>query len=148
MRSAGLAPLAAALLLVSCGGGEGDSPPADSRPDLQIVRVRMDLMAAPAAKLVAEIRNTGASVARGFDCRCYWSCPGRSLYSTELRIMQDGVLEGGAASSFSTEAPPSRFGCPGPPPVIDMSCKVDDRGKVDESEENNNGWTGPIRLSW
>jgi len=148
MRSTELAWLAAAALLAACGERSATSAPADPRPDLQIVNVHMDLMAAPSAKLVAEIRNTGGSAARGFDCRCFWSCPGRSLYSTELRVVEDGAVEAGGVATFSTDAPPSRFGCPGPPPVIDLSCKVDDRGAVDEREENNNTWSGPIRLGY
>jgi hypothetical protein len=143
-----LAPAAAALLLLACGGSEGGGEPEDPRPDLQIVRVRMDLMAVPSSKLVAEIRNTGISPARGFDCRCFWSCPGRSLYSTELRIMDDGSLDAGQVGSFSVDAPRHRFGCPGEPTVLDMSCQVDDRGKVEEVEEHNNGWSGSVRLSF
>jgi hypothetical protein len=148
MKAAGVALLVAAALLLACGAGDGAAPPADARPDLQIVRVRMDLMAAPASKLVAEIRNAGASAAHGFDCRCSWSCPGRSLFSTELRVARDAALGAGATGEFSVDASPDRFGCPGPPPAIDMSCTVDDRGAIDESDENNNGWTGPIRLGY
>ena len=148
MRPAGIAPLVACWLLVACGGGDAATPAGDPRPDLQIVRVRMDLMAAPASKLVAEIRNAGASAAHGFDCRCTWACPGRSVFSTELRVAQGAALEAGATSAFALDASPDRFGCPGPPPAIDMSCTVDDRGAVEESDENNNAWTGPIRLGY
>jgi len=143
-----LAPATAAALLLACGGSEDGGAPADLRPDLQIVRVRMDLMAAPTSKLIAEIRNAGASPARGFDCRCFWSCPGRSLYSTELRIMEDGSLDAGQVAPFSVEAPPHRFGCPGSPTVLDVSCQVDDRGSVAEVDEHNNGWSGPVRLGF
>lgn len=137
----------AATLLLACGGSETPEP-GDARPDLQIGRVRMDLMAQPSAKLIAEIRNAGASTARGFGCRCSWSCAGRSLYSSEIRIVADGSLGPGELASFSTDAAPYRFGCPGSPPVIELTCDVDDRGAVEELDEHNNRWSGPVRLNF
>jgi len=122
--------------------------PVDPRPDLQLVRVRMDLIAAPNSTLSAEVRNAGGSAARGFGCRCLWSCAGRSLYNTELRIMDDASLEAGEVSSFSVAAPPHRFGCPGSTTVLSLNCTVDDRDRVKEVDENNNGWSGPVRLAW
>jgi hypothetical protein len=148
MRSAAVVSIALAALFASCGGGEQAAAPADPRPDLQILSVRMDLMAVPTSKIVAEIRNSGGSTARGFGCRCYWSCPGQALFSTELRIMDGAVLAAGATQSFSVEAPPHRFGCPGPPPVLDLSCVVDDGEAVEEAEENDNRWGGPVRLAY
>jgi hypothetical protein len=148
MKLTPAAGIALAALLASCGGGEEAAAPADARPDLQILSVRMDLMAIPASKIVAEVRNAGGSTAQGFDCRCHWSCPGVSLYNTELRIMEGAVLAAGATQSFSIEAPPHSFGCAGPPPVLDVNCVVDDRGAVDEFDENNNRWGGSVRLAY
>jgi hypothetical protein len=137
-------------LLLACGnGGEaGVQTPADPRPDLQLLRVRMDLLAAQNSSLVAEVQNTGASAARGFGARCLWSCAGRSLYNTELRIMDDAALEAGESSSYSVAAPPHRFGCPAATTILSLSCTVDDRGRVEERDENNNAWSGPVRLAW
>jgi hypothetical protein len=137
-------------LLLACGdGGEGGAAaPVDPRPDLQLLRVRMDLVAAPNSSLVAEVQNAGGSPARGFGARCLWSCAGRSLYNTELRIMDDALLEAGEISSFSIAAPPHRFGCPAATTVLSLNCTVDDRGRVEERDENNNDWSGPVRLAW
>jgi len=140
--------LALALSLpLACGeGGGGAETPVDPRPDLQIVRVHMDLMAAPAARLVAEIRNAGASAAAGFDCRCIWVCSSRSLYNSEMRVVKGGAIAAGEVASFSVDAPPHRFGCPDSAAVIELTCNVDEAGVVDEVDEHNNEWKGPVRL--
>jgi hypothetical protein len=138
--------LAAALALLGCGETE-PAAPVDLRPDLQLVSVRMDLGARPLPALIAETRNKGAGAAHGIGCRCVWSCPG-SLLSTGLQVVTDGVLDSGARAEFSVDAPPERFGCPGPPPALDLTCEVDDRRRIDESNEHNNGWSGPVRLGW
>ena len=137
----------AAALLAACGGSES-ADPGDLRADLQISRVRLDLMARPGAKLIAEIRNAGASPARGFGCRCTWVCPGRSLFSSEIRIADDASVGPAETGSFSTDAAPYRFGCAGSPPVIELTCDVDDRGAVEELDEHNNQWKGPVRLNY
>ena len=96
--------------------------------------------------LRATVVNTDAGLADGFGCDCSWACPAGTVISDGVNLVQGGYIVGRSSAIYTRPMSPLDWGCAGPPAILNVHCEVDSTQQVRESNENNNGWDGELRL--
>lgn len=137
------------------GGDVGDStqtptptsPKPTSQADLQIIDVRVEKWDQPgyAHQLVATVRNNGAGLASGFDGDCEWDCSWGRITHAGANIVQAGYISGNSQHTYTQ---PLNVQCEGSPTTLYFVCTIDYHNDVNETNENNNQWSGQVNIPW
>jgi hypothetical protein len=111
------------------------------QPDLQIVNIRVEQynQAGLTHQIIATIKNNGAEEAKGFNAGCTYKCPGGTITSAGIDIVQAGYI---LANQQFTYQSPFRFQCEPRPAFVNLECTVNCKN---DSNRNNDSFSTSIK---
>lgn len=130
----------------SPGGGGNPGPGSTSpsqpagKPDLQIISASVSKrpQGGMTHELAVTVVNNGNALASGFNGGGTYTCPGGTITSAGVSIVQGGYLLAGKQMVYKM---PFRYQCQGSPALVTMNLTIDDGNAVAESNESNNTYS-------